>query len=482
MMCLTRILVLTITLAASASLIANETLTLSPHSFEAPDDTIIDAEWGELQVPLFHDEPERGSITVSFIRFPATTDNPGAPLVYMAGGPGGVGTRFPAGHRYSLFMALREVGDVIAFNQRGTGPTANIPHCEYNAPIEADVVIDRTSVIDYYTDMAQYCGEFWESEGVAAAAYNTRESAGDIEALRKALGEQKLNLWGISYGTHLTMAALKYYPESFERVVMTSPEGLDQTVKLPAYSDAYFERLGESMGEAVPGFTDMFRGVIEKLEAEPVEVTVNTGNGDETLSFKMGAYPVQLLTSMGMISDPRRATNLPRLVYAMANGIYDPVAQVLYDNFLKDGFAGKGSMPGMSTFMDAASGISPDRLAVVEEQAKSSLLDDALNFPFPALFGKVPGVEDLGEDFRSPLSTDVPALILSGDLDGRTYPEAHKEIARQFSDVHMLTVVNGGHNIFMVDPEITSIIVKFFEGKDPDIDSIEIPAPDWSMQ
>ena len=480
-MTLIRRLTLAFALSTSAGLMANETLTIKPHSFEAPDGTTIEAEWGEMKVPLFHDSPEEGSITLSFLRFPATTDNPGAPLVYMAGGPGGVGSRFPAGHRYSLFMALREVGDVIAFNQRGTGPTANIPQCEYAVPVEAGGVIDRASTIDYYTEMAAYCGEFWAGEGVKAAAYNTRESAGDIEALRKALGVQKLNLWGISYGTHLTMAALKYYPDSFERVVMTSPEGLDQTVKMPAYTDAYMERLGESMSSVVPGFVDMLRGVIEQLKAEPVEVTVKTGEGDETLTFRMGAYPVQLLISMGMISDPVRATNLPRLVYAMANGVFDPVAQVLYDNFLKGGFAGKASMSGMSTFMDAASGISPERLANVQEQAKSALLGDALNFPFPALFGKVPGVEDLGEEFRSPLSSDVPALMLSGTLDGRTYPEAHDEVARQFSDIHKLTVVNGGHNIFMVDPEITRIIVAFFRGQNPDTDSIVIPAPDWSI-
>ena len=133
---LTRFLTFAIALSAPFGLIADEMLSTKPHTFEAPDGKTIEAEWGELEVPLFHDRSEEGSLTVSFLRFPATTDNPGAPLVYMAGGPGGVGSQFPAGPRYSLFMALREVGDVIAFNQRGTGPTANIPRCEYGGQVE----------------------------------------------------------------------------------------------------------------------------------------------------------------------------------------------------------------------------------------------------------------------------------------------------------------------------------------------------------
>ena len=98
---LIRLLALTLTVSISAGLIADENLTIKPHAFEAPDGTTVEAEWGEMKVPLFHDRPEEGSITVSFLRFPATTDNPGAPLVYMAGGPGGVGSNFAAGHRYS---------------------------------------------------------------------------------------------------------------------------------------------------------------------------------------------------------------------------------------------------------------------------------------------------------------------------------------------------------------------------------------------
>ena len=48
----------------------------------------------------------------------------------------------------------------------------------------------------------------WRSKGVDLAAYNTNESADDLEDLRKALGASKISLWATSYGTHLALATL----------------------------------------------------------------------------------------------------------------------------------------------------------------------------------------------------------------------------------------------------------------------------------
>ena len=84
---------------------------------------------------------------------------------------------------------------------------------------------------------------FWEREGVDYRGYTTWESAADVDAVRRALGVEKVNLLGISYGTHLALAIRKRYPDRVDRLVLASAEGLDQTVKLPARTDAYFERL-----------------------------------------------------------------------------------------------------------------------------------------------------------------------------------------------------------------------------------------------
>mgnify|MGYP001429206030 CR=1 FL=1 len=66
------------------------------------------------------------------------------------------------------------------------------------------------------------------------------------------LGAERVTLWGISYGTHLAMAALKAIPDEIDRAILASAEGLDQTVKLPSRTEAYIERLQAAVN-AQPG-------------------------------------------------------------------------------------------------------------------------------------------------------------------------------------------------------------------------------------
>ncbi|MGD8415278.1 MAG: hypothetical protein PVF33_13645, partial [Candidatus Latescibacterota bacterium] len=84
-------------------------------------DARVSAEWGMLTVPENRRRPDTGAIELSFVRFPATTSRPGHPVLFLAGGPGQSGVEFARGSHFPLFMSLRDVGDVIALDQRGTG-------------------------------------------------------------------------------------------------------------------------------------------------------------------------------------------------------------------------------------------------------------------------------------------------------------------------------------------------------------------------
>jgi pimeloyl-ACP methyl ester carboxylesterase len=126
--------------------------------------------------------------------------------------------------------------------------------------------------------------------------------------------------------------------------------------------------------------------------------------------------------------------------------------------------------------MDVASGISPERLARVEAQADTALLGDALNVPMPHLRDVLPG-QDLGPDFRQPVTSDRPALLLSGTLDGRTYPEAHAEIAEGFANGAVVTVENAGHNLFFAHPDLVEMMAAFFAGAPAEARTLTAPLP-----
>src|SRR3546814_6599939 len=104
-----RSIFLAITLLVTSPAIAG--ITIAPYDFKADDGTVVEAERGKFDVPQHHAEPDGATFTLHFVRFPSTNPNPGSPIVYLAGGPGGSGISAAEGPRFELFMALREVAD-----------------------------------------------------------------------------------------------------------------------------------------------------------------------------------------------------------------------------------------------------------------------------------------------------------------------------------------------------------------------------------
>lgn len=447
--------------------------------FKSVDGQTTDAIHGSFQVPENRADPHSRMLTLRYVRFPATTNKPGAPIVYLSGGPGGSGIETAKNRRFPLFMAMRQFGDVIALDQRGTGASDDTPVCEpTKAPSDAEALTDQAFVAAYRA-AALECAAFWKTKGVDLRGYNTNESVGDLDALRRHLGAKKITLWGISYGTHLALAALKQMSKRLDRVVIASVEGLDQTVKLPARTDAYFDRLqavvnGNPKAKATyPDIKTLIARVHRKLQAKPVMLHLKDADGRDT-DVQLQRRTVQMIAG-GAISDPESAMMMLAVYRAADAGNYQPIA-VIMQKYFSPGAPLK--MKAMPLAMDVSSGISAQRLIRVEQQAKAALLGDALNFPMPQLRDEFSQL-DLGEAFRKAPVSHVPTLMLSGTLDGRTYPDSHREATAGLDHLQSITVVNAGHNLFMTTPEVTTAIERFMRGEPAKSTQIIAPLPDF---
>ena len=454
-------------------------LEFEPYDFEAPGGETVAAERGVFQVAENRSDPESRQIDLGFVRFAATTETPGNPIVYLAGGPGGSGTGTAAGPRFPLFMALRQVADVIVFDQRGTGLSSSIPRCEgETSPIDPLQALTRERALAAFEMLARQCAVFWRDAGVDLNGYNTAESADDLEELRLALGVEKLDLWGISYGTHLAFSALRRHPASFGRVVLASAEGPDETVKLPSRTQAYLERVAAlvrqdpELAAIIPDLVGLMRSVFDSLEADPVRVTTRDPRSGAEVELVIGKGEIQSLTGY-LVKNPETLRNLPLAFLAMAQGDYSALAPYLV------GFKTLSSMRGMPEAMDAASGISAERQARVERERETAVLGDLLNFPGPELAGAL-GIELLPDSFRAPLESKVPALFLSGSLDGRTYVESHRELAAGFSNAIHIVVENAGHDLFMSSDEVGRRIAEFLATGSTSGTAIVLPAIEFA--
>jgi pimeloyl-ACP methyl ester carboxylesterase len=438
-------------------------LTVEPYTFTGPNGVKVEAEKGTFEVPENRKDPNSRKIKIGFVRFKSTAANPGDPIVYLAGGPGGTGVGTAQGPRFPLFMALREVSDVIAYDQRGTGLSSPTPLCPAIPPFEG-TTFSRETIVTFFRDRLTKCFDQWEAKGIDIDGYTTLENAHDIEDLRRALGASKLNLWGISYGSHLGLAFMKYHGGSVNRAVLSGIEGLDQTIKRPALTDQLFQRVqkvidADPAAKAVyPDLSGMMRRVHAKLNAKPATVTLPAQGASAPVTMTFDGYAVQLLASQS-IADPPAIARLPLLYLALDNGMYDRAAPMIAG--MRQQTAG---FRGMPEAMDLASGATPARLALVKKEAETALLGDTLNFPMPHIMGIRPQI-DAGDKFRAPFKSDIRALFISCTLDGRTYPEEAEEEIKGFRNRSRLIVENGGHNIYEADQRVADAVLAYFKGQ-----------------
>lgn len=450
-----------------------------PITFTSQDGASVDAFQGAFTVPEDRSNPDSRMIEIGYVRFPALDGADGAPIVYLAGGPGGSGTGTARAQRFELFMQMRQHGDVIAFDQRGTGLSSNdLPSCVSHVAVPETEPTTDAEFADAYRQAALECRVFWHEQGVEIDGYTTAQSVEDISDLRAHLGAEQVTLWGISYGTHLAMAALKTIPDEIDRAILASAEGLDQTVKLPSQTEAYIERLQAAVNTqpaaaaTYPDIAGLMARVHAKLEAEPMMIQVQTREGVHP--FLLQRRDLQQMAS-GLISDPGFAA----IVLAM----YAEIDQA-DSAYIASGIVGRFYELGqpitlrpMSTAMDLASGISEARLARVEHEAQTSLLGAYLNFPMPQLNGVWSGF-GLDDDFRAAPVGDTPILLLSGTLDGRTYPDSQREALSGMANVDWVIVENAGHNLFMTTPEVHAVMHRFMAGETVDGERIIAPLPD----
>jgi pimeloyl-ACP methyl ester carboxylesterase len=115
--------------------------------------------------------------------------------------------------------------------------------------------------------------------------------------------------------------------------------------------------------------------------------------------------------------------------------------------------------------MDCASGASAGRLAERREEARVSLVGDALDFPFPEICDCWDH-KDLGDSFRSEVRSDVPTLFISGTLDGQTPVRNAAEVRGGFPRGIQLVVEGASHTYTELDPEeIRRFMVAFLRGE-----------------
>ncbi len=386
----------------------------------------------------------------------------------LAGGPGDSGTMFLSGLPAQRAAALLDLmgGDVIGFDQRGSGRSLPSLALSEPAPLPLDVAGSPAIWLPLMERAARAAAQRLETSGVRLTSYTTVENADDVDAVRRAFGYARMNLWGRSYGSHLALATVRRHPDSVARLILVSPEGPDHTLKLPALTDTVIHRIAVRAG--VPGLPETMRGVFDRLRQRPVTVQV-VGSDGLPQQIMIGVFDLQWLTAQAL-GDPRTLATLPAAYREMAAGDFGRIGQLALAARTQWRI---GS--AMKYMMDLASYGSPARILRIQRQAPGALLGNAMNFPTMDLRHAWPTV-DLGAGYHKSVRSTVPTLVLVGDLDARTPVENAREIARGLPNARLVVVENAAHQFDLFgDPLIQPVLRDFLRDQKISVDQVRLP-------
>ncbi|HVF41282.1 MAG TPA: alpha/beta fold hydrolase [Gemmatimonadaceae bacterium] len=435
------------------------TINWAPLTYTSAAGDSVAADSGRVTVLENRARPNGAKIEIAVVRFRSTAARPGAPIIYLAGGPGAAGIAGGRGDLYPTIQALRSVSDVILFDQRGTGFT--LPSLVVRSTFGIPLTMSTASpeALTALVSRSKQAAAEVKARGIDLASYNTVENAHDLDDIRKALGANKVIIWGHSYGSHLGLAYIRFHEKSVERAMLGGINGLDQRRRYPADADILFRRIDSvvkatpRLRAVMPDFLATSRRAFARMEAQPGRAMVDS---QEVVVSKEDAQAVIAVMS-GEQSIVRR---LPWIMARLEAGDYSWMARQVRD-VIKNRPIGTT----MTYVMDLASGVSAERSTRIRSQVATAILGNSINYPFDnPEFQSVWEVKDLGPQFRAPVRSSIPALFISGTLDGRTSLGDAEEVRRGFRNGAHVVVSGASHNPYAVTPELMRLMLRFASG------------------
>src|SRR5215468_8704741 len=243
------------------------------------------------------------------------------PVFYFAGGPGGSAIDIFSRAGKGYLAGLRRERDLVFVDQRGTGGSNQLA---------CDLYGDRN-------DMAAFFGELFASERLRACRaelekvadlklYSTPIAMADLDEVRAALGYDKINLYGGSYGTTAALAYLRQYPQQVRTVTLSgvAPPSLKLPLSFGKGVDHALDRLFSDCAAdakcraAFPNLKADFEAVTKKVEAGPLTFTAVNGFTRSSQQVTMTASAFREYVRV-MLYAPEYSRWLPVMLHAAAN-------------------------------------------------------------------------------------------------------------------------------------------------------------------
>ena len=424
-----------------------------PENREKPDSRYIElhvvrinSRWGKED---FEDKTGESGLT------PGKREDP---VIYLTGGPGAQAITYVRRLRDHGILDHR---DLYILEQRGIGYSDDFCPLYSSRKPAVDEAETFEDSLEAGNERVRFCAENATAAGVDLSGYNTIENARDVKALRRALGFEKWNVWGISYGSILGQAYIKEDPEgilavALDAIMPLEIRGSDEYWRVVKWYVRNLRKLQEicnaqpECAQRYPDLIGRLRRAVESVVGNPIEV-----KAFDTEVFPSGEVRIfeniAAMLPFAFLYEQKNYPALPGMIYAWADALErrdEHVFQALVQMMSSGGLF--ASSQGMANAIHCTDG---GRLA-------QTLANQRDREEFPVL-GRAMGTAESNERGLSLCSelgmttrpehhyeaaeTDLPSLIIEGDMDPITPPPNARAILPGFSNVTYVEFPYAGH-------------------------------------
>jgi pimeloyl-ACP methyl ester carboxylesterase len=423
---------------------------------------------GYLTVPEDHSNPDGPTLRLAVAIIKSRATNPSQePLVMAQGGPGGSTIETYAETLLSKrnFVPDR---DIILFDQRGTKYSTPNLYCTELDKLLADTVEKRLTPAEddrLSLEALQACKTRLSGDKIDLSAFNSLENAADIEDLRTALGYNRINLYGVSYGTLLALHYMQMYPQSLRSVILDGvvPPQTNYILNSARTMDQDFTKLFNSCKQnpgcnrAYPDLEQVFFKLVDDLNQNPVHVSLTDKDTNTTYSkavidgdtFMEGVFEMLYVGSI--------IPALPRMIFDAQNGNYEFFQRIysilLFDRSMSIGMYYSVVCAEETDFTPKDQDLTGVRaqIAKYESRGPQFILDTC----------KIWNVKSLAPTVDQPVQSDVPTLLLSGGFDPITPATYADTAANTLKHNFEFVFPTGGHGQAL-DGDCQNSIIKAF--------------------
>ena len=405
-----------------------------------PEDVALDGvECGTLTVPENRTVTDGRDVTmpVAILRSAAAEKQPD-PYVYFSGGPGDAGIE--AGGRLLAAGLTPTDRDFIWFDQRGTGrsePSLSCPEVQENTYDRYETTGTPAEEDEATMVAVRSCFEDLRSRA-DLDSYDTPTIAQDVADLREALGVDEWNIFGISYGTTVALEVLRSHPEGVRSAVIDSVYPPTVRNDFRAYAqlgEDAFERLyeacaaDEACNSAYPTLEQDVTDVAAALDEKPYRLTFTDPTGAERVANLTGQDIVD--AAYFAMYRAELIPLLPLFVQQLKSGNYSPLDLVAEDLL----GALSGIADGVWHSVECADRLETMQPADIDElRDEYPLFGEFLAAPVYPDFCEELDLEPVDDAFRDVPATEIPTLVMAGELDPVTPAEQAAATAEQLGD------------------------------------------------